>query len=592
MNRLFINRLFRFLGRERRNAFIGLCLISGLATVLEMLGLALIPPLITLLQEPAYVHRIDVLQRVFERLGFEDKRHFAFTIAAVLVALYCLKNLYVTGTYWLQRQFVRTAVVETTHRLQTLYLTAPYVKLVRTNRAVLVRNIRHSIPQAYFRTVLGAMNLTAEGVAVLGIAVVLALIDPYALMTAVGISAALIMIHFRFVGGRSERAGESIQETSRQLHKQMREVIDVVKEIRILGREQYFLNRLYKIHKHQIDIESRFQFLMQSVRPATEMIMLLTVFGVVGVLLLGGDHTGFSLPGLAAFAVAGIRLVPILNRIIGCYGSLVHGKVSMETIVNEFEALESDELVSLEPVERLPFEAVIEISDLGYVFPDDQRQVLEGINVKIEQGQFVGIVGRSGAGKSTFMDLIVGLITPTQGKLQVDGKDIWTHTREWQNNIGYVPQSVQLTDESLRRNVAFGIPSAQVDEARVLEALRLAKLDTLVETLPQGLDTPLREQGIRLSGGERKRVGIARALYDDPQVLVLDEATADLDNETEQAFTQTLLGLKGRKTIIVIAHRLRMVEGCDTILFMEDGTVVDSGPPAKVVERHPELSGR
>ena len=264
----------------------------------------------------------------------------------------------------------------------------------------------------------------------------------------------------------------------------------------------------------------------------------------------------------------------------------------METIVNEFEALESDELVSLEPVERLPFEAVIEISDLGYVFPDDQRQVLEGINVKIEQGQFVGIVGRSGAGKSTFMDLIVGLITPTQGKLQVDGKDIRTHTREWQNNIGYVPQSVQLTDESLRRNVAFGIPSAQVDEARVLEALRLAKLDTLVETLPQGLDTPLREQGIRLSGGERKRVGIARALYDDPQVLVLDEATADLDNETEQAFTQTLLGLKGRKTIIVIAHRLRMVEGCDTILFMEDGTVVDSGPPAKVFERHPELSGR
>ena len=172
----------------------------------------------------------------------------------------------------------------------------------------------------------------------------------------------------------------------------------------------------------------------------------------------------------------------------------------------------------------------------------------------------------------------------------VDGKDMREYTRRWQNNIGYVPQLVQLTDESLRRNVAFGILRAEIDDARVLESLRLAKLDRLVDALPQGLDTPLREQGVRLSGGERKRVGIARALYDDPEVLVLDEATADLDYETEQAFTQTLLGLKGHKTIIVIAHRLSMVKGCDTVLFMQDGTVIDSGPPAAVFDRHPELS--
>ena len=590
MNRSFFDRLFRFLGPERRTAFIGLCLIGALATVLEMLGLAMIPPLITLLQEPTYVHRIDVLERAFVWLGFEDERRFALMVAGVLFALYCIKNIYVTGAYWLQRRFVRTAVVETTHRLQKLYLTAPYVKLIGTNRAVLVRNVRHSVPQAYFRTVLGAMNLAAEGVAVLGIAVVLLLIDPYALLTAVAISTALIFFHYRIIGGRSRRAGVDVQETNRRLHKQLREVLDVVKEIRILGREQYFLNRLYKIHKRHIEVEAGHQFLMQTVRPATEMIMLLTVFGVVGVLLLSGEKTGVSLPGLAAFAVAGIRLVPILNRVIGWYGNLVHGRVSMETIVDEFDALESEQLASLEPVERLPFENVIEAQELGYVFPDDGRQVLHTINVKIEHGQFVGIVGRAGTGKSTFMDLIVGLITPTQGKLLVDGKDIQTHTREWQNNIGYVPQLVQLTDESLRRNVAFGISSAEVDDKRVLESLRLAKLDALIDTLPQGLDTPLREQGIRLSGGERKRVGIARALYGDPQVLVLDEATADLDNETEQAFTQTLLGLKGHKTIIVIAHRLRMVEGCDTVLLMEDGTVVDTGPPAEVFERHPELN--
>ena len=347
---------------------------------------------------------------------------------------------------------------------------------------------------------------------------------------------------------------------------------------------------MYDIHRRQIEISAGHQFLLQTVRPATEMIMLLTVFGVVGVLLLGGDSPGVSLPGLAAFAVAGIRLVPILNRTIVCYGNLLHGKASLETIVAVFETLEGEDLVSLDPSEKLPFERVIEARNLGYVFPDDERAVLQSINVRIEHGQFVGIVGRSGAGKSTFMDLLVGLLTPTHGELLVDGKDIRRYTRRWQGNIGYVPQSVQLTDESLRRNVAFGVPSAQVDEARVVESLRLAKLDALVQALPQGLDTPLQEQGVRLSGGERKRVGIARALYDNPEVLVLDEATADLDNETAQAFTQTLLALKGHKTIIVIAHRLRMVQDCDHILFMKDGTVIDSGPPVAVFERHPEFN--
>ena len=590
MNRLFVTRLFEFLGLKRRNAFIGLCLIGACATVLEMLGLALVVPLIALLQQPAAVHEINAMEQLFEYLGFENERRFALSIAAVVFALYCVKNIYVTGAYWLQRRFLRTAMLETTHRLQTLYLTAPYAKLMGTNRAVLVRNIRDSIPQAYFRTVLGAMNLVAEGVTVVGIATVLVIINPFALLSAVGMSALLVIVHHRFIAVRSVRAGVDSQETQRQLQKQLAEVIDVSKEIRILGREQFFLDRLYDIHRRQIEISAGHQFLMQTVRPATEMIMLLAVFAVVGVLLLGGEYTVFSLPELAAFAVAGIRLVPIVNRTTGWYGNLLHGKASMETIVDTFKALQDEPLTSLLKIKKLPFERVIEARGVGYSFPDDERAVLHSIDVKIRHGQFVGIIGRSGAGKSTFMNLLVGLITPTHGQLLVDETDIRTYLRRWQGNIGYVPQSVQLTDESLRCNVAFGVPEVAVDEHRIVESLRLARLDGLVQSLPQGLDTPLHEQGARLSGGERKRVGIARALYADPQVLVLDEATADLDNETEQAFTQTLLGLKGHKTIIVIAHRLRMVQDCDHILLMEDGTVIDSGPPAAVFERHRELN--
>ena len=185
----------------------------------------------------------------------------------------------------------------------------------------------------------------------------------------------------------------------------------------------------------------------------------------------------------------------------------MHGKASVETIVKELDSLEGEQLASIAKTDKLAFEQTIEAQGLAYAYPDEARAVLHSINVRIEHGQFAGIVGRSGAGKSTLMDLIVGLITPTSGQLLVDGKDIGQCTRRWQNNIGYVPQSVQLTDESLRCNVAFGISGAEIDDARVLESLRLAKIDGLVSALPQGLDTPLREQGVRLSGGERKRVG-------------------------------------------------------------------------------------
>lgn len=289
---------------------------------------------------------------------------------------------------------------------------------------------------------------------------------------------------------------------------------------------------------------------------------------------------GAIIPILTLFAMATVRLMPSIQQLATLYTRLRYNIVSLDPIYNDLKELEtaSRKFVQERKLNKpLPLNTEIEIRNVGYRYPDSDVQALRNISITIPKGKAVAFVGASGAGKTTMVDLILGLLSPEQGAVYVDGKDIRKNISGWQKNVGYIPQSIYLADETLRSNIAFGIPVDDIDDYKVMKAVRLAQLENLLDQLPEGLETIIGENGTRLSGGQRQRVGIARALYHDPEVLVMDEATSALDNITERQITKAIESLKGERTLIMIAHRLTTVKNCDTLYFMEGGRIVEVG---------------
>jgi ABC-type multidrug transport system fused ATPase/permease subunit len=291
------------------------------------------------------------------------------------------------------------------------------------------------------------------------------------------------------------------------------------------------------------------------------------------------------LPTLGLFAAAAFRLMPSVNRVLGAVQSLRYGMPVIDTLCAEFKLAVPEIAVTQRSV--TPFRATLELNQITYAYPAVAEPALKDISLAIQRGESVGFIGASGAGKSTLVDILLGLLAPDTGEVRVDGNDIQKNLRNWQDQIGYVPQSIFLTDDTLRRNVAFGLPNEQINDAAVHRAIRAAQLEEFVDSLPDGLETFVGERGIRLSGGQRQRIGIARAIYHDPAVLVLDEATSSLDTETERGVMQAITALQGSKTILIIAHRLSTVEHCNRLYRLQDGRVVEEGTPNTMVFNEP-----
>lgn len=578
--------LWRWTGARRRWA--SLIPLSLAVTACELTGLALVFALIHLLDAGQLPAQLPVSGALVAMLGApEGGAQLAVGLALLVAVIYIIKNAAKLLEVLQRERLAARASVDLSHRLFGHYLASPYTFHLRTHSGDLIRNVRESVDRACYTGLLSATALVSELVVAGAVIVFVLLRAPAAALAAAVSVVAVTALVLHLLHRVQTRTGRESLRLHGDLLRLLQDSLSGVREVKVFRREGYFAEsyRKLRVGLGQVGVRHGVLNWLPRVTVETAFICGLAALVLVSTRAQGSDVRLLPLVGL--FAFAGLRLLPSLTTATYHLGQLRFSRAHIDQLLSELEqAVPLDPEV---PVDRLPFEHEIALEDVGYTYPDEGTPALAGIDLRVARGESIGIVGPTGAGKSTLVGLVIGLLHPSVGRLTVDGRVLSDNVRGWQALVGFVPQSVFMLDASVRENIAFGVEPARIDEARLREAIQIAQLGDFVQGLSQGLDTRVGERGVRLSGGERQRLAVARALYSDPQVLIFDEATASLDNRTELALTQAIEWLHGKKTMFIIAHRLTTVRRCDRLVFLADGHVKAIGTFDELLEREADF---
>lgn len=573
-------KVFRILDADQRRSALVLFGLTLIGMLLETLSVGLVVPAIALMMQDDLATRYPLFQAVIERLGHPSQQTLVIGAIVALVCVYLVKNAFLAFLAWRQARFAFNALARVSHRLFQLYLQQPYIFHVEHNSAQLIRNVTTEANLFANYALLPGMLLIAETFVLLGIGVLLLVVEPLGALAVALVIGGAAYVFYRLTRTRIARWGKA-----RQLHEGMRiqqiqQGLGGVKDVKVSGREASFLARFDQHNIENARVGERHSTLLQMPRLWLEFLavagLAMLVFSMIGQQRALDD----IIPTLGLFAAAAFRLMPSMNRVLSSLQGLRYGLPVIDLLNRELarpaEAADAADT-------KMTCDREVRFRGVSYRYPGANGMALDQLSLTLRAGETVGIVGTSGSGKSTLVDVMLGLLEPADGRVEADGSDIRSGLRSWRKLVGYVPQSVYLTDDTLRRNVAFGIPDDEIDESAVVRALAFAQLDDFVSTLEKGLDTYVGERGVRLSGGQRQRIGIARALYHNPPILVLDEATSALDVATEREVMKSITALHGRKTIVIVAHRLSTVEHCDRLYRLEHGRVVQEGSPSQLL---------
>jgi ATP-binding cassette subfamily C protein len=572
------------LSRQARWRWAALVPFALAAAGAEAVGAGAAFGLITILGDPARAATLPVASWVHARLPWQDDASVIAAFTLLVMAFYIARNALLAAVTWVQEQALSLSVCQLSHRLLAAYLAAPYAFHFRHNSAGLIHRVTDAV-HSVFRGVLGSLvNVACESLVVAGIVVVLALAAPGVTLVAVVVVGGLLLLPLLLSRHATARWGQAVARLDGETLQTLQQSLGGVKEVKLTGRESFFLAQFDERVAGAARLRSRYTAVAATLRMGVETTF---VCGLLAVSLLLTLRSGAAaLPLLGLYAYAGFRVIPSANRIMMYVSELRYSRAWIHSLRDDLAALPAP-APAAEPGEPISFTRAVALERVSYTYADENEadRVLVDVDLTIARGESVGIVGPSGAGKSTLVDLLLGLLTPTAGRITVDGRDIAGALRSWQRHIGYVAQEPFVLDDTIRRNVAFGVTDVEIDDRRVTAALTLAQLGDFVAGLPGGLDTLLGERGARLSGGQRQRVAIARALYHEPEVLVFDEATSALDTPTERELIAALEALRGVKTLVVIAHRLTTVRRCDRLAVLRDGRLAAVGSYDELLAR-------
>ncbi len=593
-----LRKLALLFERKDKLRLIGLLGLMFAGSMLEMVGVGAVPAFIATLAVPEQVLQHETLQPILEWLGVDTGRELVVWGSVGLILVYVFKTAFLAMVYWMQVRIAESYQVRLANRLFSCYMQAPYEFHLARNSAELLRNVNNEtkeiISGVVYPLLSGSMSVMMT---LLIVGLLVAATPAYALagIAVVGLGSWLIT---RVSRKRLQASGQMAQAERRASVKAIQQGLGGVAEARILGVEERFIAAFEKSSSRLRRAMRTKQFISRISSPLLELSavagMLLVVLAIA---LVRTDITSL-IPALALFGAAIIRLKGSISSSVTGLSTLRHSIVAIEPVFRDIRLLEaaSREKSRLErkaanrnPDRKLPLEKRIAFEGVSYTYPNTSTPVLKDIQLTIEKGSSIAFVGSTGSGKTTLMNVLLGLLKPQEGSITVDGVDIHSDLQGWLANVGYIPQTIYLLDDTLRRNIAFGLSDAEIDETRLWSAIRAAQLESFVLSLKDGLKTVVGERGVRLSGGQRQRVGLARALYHNPEVLIMDEATSALDNVTENLVMQALEELKDGRTIIMIAHRLSTVRNCDRIYFMNGGRIEAAGTYEELAGVHDEF---
>ncbi len=569
-----LKKLNVLLDRKQKSTMILMVVMMIIGAILEACSISLVIPVIEVVIDENAVEKYDIVNKLYYGLHMQSLKEFALLIMGALILTFVVKNIYL---YWQQKfmyRFVYTNQFRTSERMMKNYLRKGYEFYLNADTAVIQRNITSDVNNMY-ALILSILQLVSETIVFVFLLAVLLLSDwMMTAMIAVLLITTLWVIK-SVIKPIMHKAGEDNQNYYSGLFKWISQTVQGIKEVKIAGKEQYFTDEYIKCGKGYVDAVQKYTLYNSIPRLLIETICIIGMVSYMMVLVATGRDFTQMMPILSAFSVAAIRLMPCANRInnqltsIAFYQPFFMG-VS-DNLQDEISGKNTDMSFAKETDKKLPIHKSISMRDVTYHYPNSDVLIFDHADMEIPIGASVGIVGASGAGKTTVVDILLGLLEVQTGGVYADDVNIKDEYRSWLKNVGYIPQLIFMLDDTILKNVAFGVPEDEIDMNRIWEVLKEAQMDEFVRSLPEGLNTGIGERGIRISGGQRQRLGIARALYYDPEVLILDEATSALDNDTEAAIMDAINSLQGRKTLVIIAHRLQTIEKCDMIYRIEGG---------------------
>lgn len=568
-----------FSTKQKFHLFVLYC-ITFIGALFEMLGLAGILSFINALTAPHEFIQNQYVQIVYTMLGFSRENDFVIFISVLLMIVYALKNAFMLLMSELQYRFVFKNQHRLSVRMLKAYIHEPYLFHASRNSVELRNNIANDV-DTFFVVVLNCIQMLSEATICIMLLLVMLVADKTITIGVALFMGVILLVYTKVYRQRVDFYGNNRRNYAIRMNKWLEQALEGIKEIKILNGEKYFLSQYQSANYIYAESRRKHAFFSATPKPVMEASCIIAVLLVVTLKLARGVDPKYFVNTLYIFALAAYRILPSASKVATNMSTIMFNRASVDALYDDLVEIETRQLeeekdckhIQSENSIQLNFDDQIEIRNLCFRYPSSKDDILSNANLLIKKNKSTAFIGPSGAGKTTLADIVLGVLVPQKGSVYVHDVNVFNCLDEWHNKLSYIPQNIYLMDDTIRNNVAFGINEEKIEDEKIWKALKDAQLEDFVLQLDKGLDTVIGERGIRFSGGQRQRLGIARALYRDAEILVLDEATSALDNETEKSVMEAIDGLAGKKTLIIIAHRLSTIQNCDEIYEIVDKKV-------------------